>query len=83
MLRNALVPIITVTGLQLAYLLGGVVIVEVIFAWPGLGLLALNAVLARDYPVMQGAVLLVAVVFLLINLLVDLLYAFVDPRIKY
>jgi peptide/nickel transport system permease protein len=82
-LRNALVPIITVTGLQLAYLLGGVIIVEVIFAWPGLGLLALNAVNARDYPVLQGAVLLIAVVFLLINLLVDLLYAYADPRIKY
>lgn len=82
-LRNALVPVITVTGLQLAYLLGGVIIVEVIFAWPGLGLLAFNAVQSRDYPVLQGAVLLVAVVFLLINLLVDLLYAYVDPRIKY
>lgn len=82
-LRNALVPIITVTGLQLAYLLGGVIIVEVIFAWPGLGQLALLAVQNRDYPVLQGAVLLVAAMFLLINLLVDLLYAAVDPRIRY
>ncbi|HVM21484.1 MAG TPA: ABC transporter permease [Egibacteraceae bacterium] len=82
-LRNALVPIITVTGLQLAYLLGGVIIVEVIFAWPGLGQLALLAVQNRDYPVLQGAVLLIAVVFLLINLIVDLLYAAVDPRIRY
>lgn len=82
-LRNALVPIITVSGLQLAYLLGGVIIVEVIFAWPGLGQLALLAVNNRDYPVLQGAVLLVAVIFLLINLLVDLLYAAVDPRIRY
>ena len=82
-LRRALVPIITVTGLQLAYLLGGVIIVEVVFAWPGLGLLALNAVEARDYPVLQGAVLLFAFVFLVINLLVDLLYAAVDPRISY
>jgi peptide/nickel transport system permease protein len=82
-LRNALVPIITVTGLQLAYLLGGVIIVEVIFAWPGLGQLALIAVENRDYPVLQGAVLLVAAIFLLINLLVDLLYAAVDPRIRY
>ncbi|MPZ71614.1 MAG: ABC transporter permease subunit [Nitriliruptorales bacterium] len=82
-LRNALVPIITVTGLQLAYLLGGVIIVEVIFAWPGLGQLALLAVQSRDYPVLQGTVLLVAVVFLLINLIVDLLYAAADPRIRY
>ena len=82
-LRNALVPIITVTGLQLAYLLGGVIIVEVIFAWPGLGQLALIAVENRDYPVLQGAVLLIAATFLLINLAVDLLYAAVDPRIKY
>lgn len=82
-LRNAAVPIITVTGLQLAYLLGGVIIVEVIFAWPGLGFLALQAVEARDYPVVQGAVLLVAMVFLVVNLVVDLLYAAVDPRITY
>ena len=82
-LRNALVPVITVTGLQLAYLLGGVIIVEVIFAWPGLGQLALIAVENRDYPVLQGAVLLVAMMFLLINLVVDLLYAFADPRIRY
>lgn len=82
-LRNALVPVVTVTGLQLAYLLSGVVVVEAVFAWPGLGLLALDAVLARDYPVLQGAVLLFALFFLLVNLLVDLLYAFLDPRIQY
>lgn len=82
-LPNALVPVITVTGLQLAYLLSGVVIVEAVFAWPGLGRLALDAVLARDYPVVQGAVLLFAAFFLVVNLLVDLLYAFVDPRIEY
>ena len=82
-LRNALIPIITVTGLQLATLLGGVIVVEVIFAWPGVGRLTLDAVRARDYPVMQGAVLLIAALFLLINLLVDLLYAAVDPRIRY
>lgn len=81
--RNALVPVVTVTGVQLAYLLSGVVIVEVVFAWPGLGLLALQAVQARDYPVLQGAVLLFAFFFLLINLLVDLLYAYLDPRISY
>lgn len=82
-LRNAWIPIVTVTGLQLATLLGGVVVVEVVFAWPGLGRLALDAVESRDYPVMQGAVLTIAAGFLLINLLVDLLYARLDPRITY
>jgi peptide/nickel transport system permease protein len=82
-LRNALIPIITVTGVQLASLLGGVIVVEVIFAWPGLGRLTLDAVSSRDYPVLQGAVLLFAALFLLVNLLVDLLYAAVDPRIRY
>lgn len=82
-LPNALVPVITVTGLQLAYLLSGVVVVEAVFAWPGLGQLALDAVQDRDYPVLQGAVLLFAGFFLLVNLLVDLLYAVVDPRIQY
>jgi peptide/nickel transport system permease protein len=82
-LRNALIPVITVTGVQLATLLGGVIVVEVVFAWPGLGRLTLDAVGARDYPVLQGAVLLFAALFLLVNLLVDLLYAAVDPRIRY
>ena len=82
-LANALIPVVTITGLQLAYLLSGVVVVEQVFAWPGLGLLALNAVQARDYPVLQGAVLLFAAFFLLVNLVVDLLYAFLDPRIRY
>ncbi len=82
-LRNALIPIITITGVQLATLLGGLIVIEVIFAWPGLGRLTLDAVQARDYPVLQGAVLLIAALFLLINLLVDLLYAAVDPRIRY
>jgi peptide/nickel transport system permease protein len=82
-LRNALIPVITVTGVQMATLLGGVIVVEVIFAWPGLGRLTLDAVQSRDYPVLQGAVMLVAALFLLINLLVDLLYAAVDPRIRY
>lgn len=82
-MRNAWIPIVTVTGLQLATLLGGIVVVEVVFAWPGLGRLALDAVLSRDYTVMQGAVLIIAAGFLLINLLVDLLYAKLDPRISY
>ena len=81
-LRNALLPLVTVTGVQLAYLLSGVVVVEIVFAWPGLGQLALQSVQARDYPVLQGAILLFAVVFLLINLVVDLLYTSIDPRIR-
>lgn len=80
--RNALVPVLTITGIQLATILGGVIVVEVVFAWPGLGRLVYNAVAARDYPVIQGAVLLIAALFLLINLIVDALYAVVDPRIR-
>lgn len=80
--RNALVPILTITGIQLATLLGGVIVVEVVFAWPGVGRLVFNAVAARDYPLIQGAVLLIAALFLVINLLVDVLYAVVDPRIR-
>ena len=80
--RNALVPILTITGIQLATILGGVIVVEVVFAWPGLGRLVYNSVAARDYPMIQGAVLLIAALFLLINLIVDALYAVVDPRIR-
>lgn len=80
--RNALVPILTITGIQLATILGGVIVVEVVFAWPGLGRLVYNAVAARDYALIQGAVLLIAALFLLINLLVDVLYAVADPRIR-
>ncbi|MGE2690303.1 ABC transporter permease [Mycolicibacterium pulveris] len=80
--RNALIPVLTITGIQLATILGGVIVVEVVFAWPGLGRLVYNAVAARDYPVIQGAVLLIAALFLLINLIVDALYAVVDPRIR-
>lgn len=80
--RNALVPVITVTGTQIAAILGGVIVVEVVFAWPGLGLLVFDAVSARDYPLLQGAVLLIAVIFLVVNLVVDLLYVKADPRIK-
>jgi peptide/nickel transport system permease protein len=82
-LPAALVPVITVIGVQLAYLLSGIIVVEQVFAWPGLGRLALDAVQARDYPVLQGAVLLFAAFFLVVNLVVDLLYAWVDPRIRY
>ena len=82
-LRNALINIVTIIGLQMTALLSGVVIVEVVFAWPGLGRLALDAVLDRDYPMLQGAVLTVAVMVTLVNLIVDLLYFFLDPRIEY
>ncbi|MFV2101008.1 ABC transporter permease [Micromonospora sp. LOL_024] len=81
-LRNALIPVVTVVAVQLASLLGGVIVIEVLFAWPGIGRLTYDAVQARDYPVLQGAVLLVAALFLLINLLVDILYARLDPRIS-
>ncbi|MFR9775726.1 ABC transporter permease [Micromonospora sp. MS34] len=80
-LRNALIPVVTVVAVQLASLLGGVIVIEVLFAWPGVGRLTYDAVQARDYPVLQGAVLLVAALFLLVNLLVDILYARLDPRI--
>lgn len=81
-MRNALVPILTVAGVQAATMLGGLIVIEVVFAWPGLGRLVFDAVAARDYPVVQGTVLLIALIFLLINLLVDILYAVVDPRIR-
>ena len=82
-LKNALIPTVTVIGLQFAFMLGGVVVVEVIFAWPGVGRLALDAIYRRDYPMVQGSVLAVALTFVVINLIVDVLYAYLDPRIKY
>jgi peptide/nickel transport system permease protein len=82
-LKNALIPVVTVVGLQYGFLLGGAVVTETIFAWPGVGRLAITSILQRDYPVVQGCVLLVAVLFVLINLAVDLLYAWLDPRIRY
>ena len=81
-LRNALIPVVTVVAVHLASLLGGVIVIEVLFAWPGIGRLTYDAVQARDYPVLQGAVLLVATLFLLVNFLVDILYARLDPRIS-
>ncbi len=80
--RNAFIPILTITGIQLATMLGGVLVVEVVFAWPGLGRLVYDSVANRDYPVVQGAVLLIAVAFLAVNLIVDALYALIDPRIR-
>jgi len=82
-LRNALIPVVTVIGLQLGGLLGGAVLTESVYAWPGIGKYTVDSIIKSDYPVVQGAVLLVAFVFVLVNLLVDIVYAFLDPRIKY
>ena len=82
-LRNAFVPVVTVIGLQFGALLAGAVITETVFTWPGIGRLLVDSIRARDYPVVQGAVLLIAVSFVLVNLIVDLIYGFVDPRIRY
>jgi len=82
-LKNALVPIVTVVGVQAGYLLGGAVLTETVFAWPGVGLLMVQGILARDFPLVQGCVLVIALTFVLINLAVDLLYAWLDPRIQY
>lgn len=81
-LRNALVPVVTIVGLQVGGLLGGAVLTETVFAWPGIGRLAVDSILNRDYPVVQGVVVLVAAVFVLTNLAVDLLYSLIDPRIR-
>ena len=82
-LKNALIPIVTVVGVQAGYLLGGAVLTETVFAWPGVGLLMVQGILARDFPLVQGCVLVIALTFVLINLAVDLLYAYLDPRIQY
>jgi peptide/nickel transport system permease protein/oligopeptide transport system permease protein len=82
-LKNALIPIITVVGLQFGFLLGGAVLTETVFAWPGLGRLLYDSISARDYPVIQGTILIFGLLYILVNLMVDLIYAFVDPRIRY
>ena len=81
--RNALLPVLTVVGLEFGTLLGGAVVTETIFSWPGLGQLTVTAIEARDYQMVQGVVVLLAAVFVLLNLLVDVLYAVLDPRIRY
>jgi peptide/nickel transport system permease protein len=81
-LRNALIPVVTLSGVEFGYLLGGAVIVEQIFALPGLGRLVLDAITQRDYPLVEGAILFVALSFLVVNLVVDLLYVALDPRIR-
>jgi ABC-type dipeptide/oligopeptide/nickel transport system permease component len=81
-LRNALIPVVTLVGLQAGYLLGGAVVTESIYSWPGVGRLAVGAILASDLPLAQGAILMLAVSFLLINLVVDVCYALLDPRVQ-
>ncbi len=82
-LRNALLPVMTVIGLQFGALIGGAVLTETVFSWPGVGRLLVDSIFSRDYAVVQGVVLMLAVGFIIVNLLVDLLYAYVDPRIRY
>ncbi len=82
-LRNAMLPIVTIVGLQFGGLLGGSVLTETVFAWPGIGRLVVDSIRAQDMPLVQGTVLFIAVIFIVINLLVDLSYAFLNPRIRY
>jgi peptide/nickel transport system permease protein len=82
-LKNALIPVVTVLGLQLGTLLGGAVVAEAIFNWPGLGSTLLHAILIRDYATVQATMLLIVTIFIAINLITDIIYAFLDPRIRY
>ncbi len=82
-LRNALIPTVTVVGLQFGYMLAGAVLTESVFSWPGVGRLLVEAILFRDFPVVQSALLIIALMFVLVNLMVDMLYAFLDPRIRH
>jgi ABC-type dipeptide/oligopeptide/nickel transport system permease component len=82
-LRNALIPILTILGLQFGALLAGTIVTETIFSWPGIGHLTVQAITARDYPLLQGCILLIAVSYVFVNLLTDLVYAVVDPRVRF
>jgi peptide/nickel transport system permease protein len=82
-LRNALIPVVTMLGLEIGTLLGGALVTETIFAWPGIGRLTIDAIYARDYPLVLGAITFIALIFVVVNLLVDLSYAVIDPRIHY
>jgi peptide/nickel transport system permease protein len=82
-LKNALIPVVTIIGLQFGGLLGGTVLTETVFSWPGIGRLLVESILARDYPVIQGSILVFALLFILVNLTVDLLYGLIDPRVRY
>lgn len=82
-LKNAFIPVLTVLGMQIGFLLAGSVLIEMVFSWPGIGTLMINGILARDFPLVQGIILIVATTYVLVNLLVDVLYAVLDPRITY
>jgi ABC-type dipeptide/oligopeptide/nickel transport system permease component len=82
-LRNAAITIVTVLGMQVGYQLGGAILTETVFSWPGIGLMMVRAIQVRDYPMVQGGVLFVAAVFVLVNIIVDIAYALLDPRIRY
>jgi peptide/nickel transport system permease protein len=82
-LRNAAITIITVLGMQVGYQLGGAILTETVFSWPGIGMMMVRAIQVRDYPMVQGGVLFVAAVFVFVNILVDIAYAYLDPRIRY
>jgi ABC-type dipeptide/oligopeptide/nickel transport system permease component len=81
-LRNALIPIITILGLQFGTLLAGTIVTETIFSWPGIGRLTVQAISSRDYPLLQGCILVIALSYVLVNLLTDVLYSFIDPRVR-
>ena len=81
-LPNVLIPIVTVLGLEFAGLLGGAVIIEMIFAWPGIGRLAVNAVFRRDYPIILGTTIFFSAIYIIVNLIIDILYSVIDPRIR-
>ncbi|MDL1895408.1 ABC transporter permease, partial [Anaerolineae bacterium CFX7] len=81
-LRNALLPVITVVGLQVGILLSGAILTETVFSWPGIGRWLVDAIYARDYPIIQGVTLFIAIIFVVINLVVDVLYTVVDPRVR-
>jgi glutathione transport system permease protein len=82
-LRNAALPLVTILGLQFGFLLGGAVVTETVFSWPGMGRMMIQAILRKDFPIVQGAVLVFALSFVVINLLVDLVYALINPRVRY
>ncbi len=82
-LRNALIPVVTIIGLQMGTLLGSSVLVEYIFNWPGVSTYLIDGINRRDYPIVQAVILVIAVTFIMLNLLTDLIYAWIDPRIKY
>jgi ABC-type dipeptide/oligopeptide/nickel transport system permease component len=81
-LRNSLIPVVTLIGLQIGFLLGGAVVTETMFAWPGVGRLAVGAIVSADYALSQGAILVLALSFIIVNIIVDLLYAVLDPRLR-